>query len=198
MRVRQAPLLPLRVRQALPQMVRQVFAIGRHGLYASAGVHVCVVGLHSFAADRPGLCIAAPAHVTEGPGDGSAPVPSLQAFQGFREQLVHVLASEPRDEGFEEEAPSNPVPEGFKEQFVLVLASEPRDEGSPGATSASKGSPDTASEGSPEMKVRQAPPQRVRQVFAIDRHGLYASAGLHVFVVSVHGFAADRQGLCVA
>ncbi|MEQ2240419.1 hypothetical protein ILYODFUR_014669, partial [Ilyodon furcidens] len=48
---------------------------------------------------------------------------------GFSEELVLVLASEPRDEGFEEEAPPDPVSEGFKEQLVLVLASEPRYEG---------------------------------------------------------------------
>ncbi|KAK5603517.1 hypothetical protein CRENBAI_005931 [Crenichthys baileyi] len=116
---------------------------------------------------------SAPAHVIEGPVDASAP--SLQAFQGFseklilvlasepcdegfeeeappdpvsegfEEQLVHVLASEPCDEEFEKEAPSDPAPEGFKEQFVLVLVSEPRDEGSPGAASASEGSPGFAS-----------------------------------------------------
>ncbi|KAK5602242.1 hypothetical protein CRENBAI_015062 [Crenichthys baileyi] len=50
-------------------------------------------------------------------------------LKGFKEQFVLVLAAEPRDEGFEEEALSDPVPEWFKEQFVLVLASEPRDEG---------------------------------------------------------------------
>ncbi|KAK5603172.1 hypothetical protein CRENBAI_014405 [Crenichthys baileyi] len=118
---------------------------------------------------------SAPAHVTEGPADASTPAPCLQAFQGFseklvlvlasepcdegfeeealpdpvsegfKEQLVFVLVSEPRDEVFEEEAPLDPVPEGFNEQFVLVLASEPRDEGSPGAASASEGSPGSAS-----------------------------------------------------
>ncbi|KAK5614011.1 hypothetical protein CRENBAI_012719 [Crenichthys baileyi] len=123
-----------------------------------------------------GLCDAsASAHVTEGSADASAPAPSLQAFQGFseklvlilasepwdevfgeeappdpvsegfKEQLVLVLASEPCNEGFEEEAPPDPVLEGFKKQFVLVLASEPRDEGSPGADSASEGSPGSAS-----------------------------------------------------
>ncbi|KAK5621680.1 hypothetical protein CRENBAI_022065 [Crenichthys baileyi] len=117
-----------------------------------------------------GLCDA-PAHFTEGPADASAPAPSLQAFQGFseklalilasepydegfeeeappdrvsegfKEQLVLVLASEPYDEGFEEEALPDPVPEGFKKHFVLVLASEPRDEGLPGSASVSEGSP---------------------------------------------------------
>ncbi|KAK5619950.1 hypothetical protein CRENBAI_004438, partial [Crenichthys baileyi] len=109
------------------------------------------------------------AHVTEGPADASAP--SLQRFSGklvlflasepcdegleeeeppdpvlgeFKEQFVLVLASEPLDEGFEDEALSDPVPEGFKEQFVLVLASEARDEGSPGAAWASEGSPGAA------------------------------------------------------
>ncbi|KAK5623984.1 hypothetical protein CRENBAI_023754 [Crenichthys baileyi] len=103
--------------------------------------------------------------------NASAPAPSLQAFQGFSEKLVLILASEPCDEGFEEEAlldpvpegfeeealldpvpegfeeeaPPDPVPEGFKKQFVLVLASEPRDEGSPDTASASEGSPGTAS-----------------------------------------------------
>ncbi|KAK5605436.1 hypothetical protein CRENBAI_013476, partial [Crenichthys baileyi] len=75
---------------------------------------------------------SAPAPVSEGPADASAPAPvsegpadalapSLQAFQGFSEKLVLVLASEPRDEGFEEEVLPDLVPEGFKEQFVLVL-----------------------------------------------------------------------------
>ncbi|KAK5599267.1 hypothetical protein CRENBAI_023785 [Crenichthys baileyi] len=77
-----------------------------------------------------GLCDAsAPAHVIEGPADASAPAPSLQAFQGFSEKLVLVLASEPCDEGFEEEAPPDPVSEGLKEQLFLILASEPCDEG---------------------------------------------------------------------
>ncbi|KAK5607607.1 hypothetical protein CRENBAI_013979 [Crenichthys baileyi] len=120
---------------------------------------------------------SASAHATEGLGDTSAVAPSLQAFQGFRfeeeappdpvsegykEQLVLVLASEPRDEGFEEEAPPDPV----SVELVLVLASEgPPDaasvsegpvpsasEGLPGAASASEGSPGGASasqEGSP-------------------------------------------------
>ncbi|KAK5622940.1 hypothetical protein CRENBAI_022107 [Crenichthys baileyi] len=94
-----------------------------------------------------GLCDAsALAHVTEGPTDASAP--SLQGFSG---KLVLVLASAPLDEGFEEEAPPDPVSGDFKEQFVLVLASESRDEGLPGAASASEGSPGaaSASEGSP-------------------------------------------------
>ncbi|KAK5611679.1 hypothetical protein CRENBAI_012804 [Crenichthys baileyi] len=103
---------------------------------------------------------SAPAHVTEGPADASGPAPSLEAFQGFSEKLVLILASEPCDEGFEEEAPPDPVPEGFKKQFVLVLASEPRDEGLPGAASASEGSPGaaSASEGSPgSQPVYEAP-----------------------------------------
>ncbi|KAK5599889.1 hypothetical protein CRENBAI_014206 [Crenichthys baileyi] len=46
-----------------------------------------------------GLCDAsAPAHATEGLGDASASVHATESF-------VLVLASEPRDEGFEEEAP---------------------------------------------------------------------------------------------
>ncbi|KAK5616988.1 hypothetical protein CRENBAI_005465 [Crenichthys baileyi] len=65
---------------------------------------------------------SAPAHATEGPADASAP--SLQRFSG---KLVLVLASEPCNEGFEEEAPPDPVSGDFKEQFVLVLAFEPRD-----------------------------------------------------------------------
>ncbi|KAK5616708.1 hypothetical protein CRENBAI_025910 [Crenichthys baileyi] len=72
-----------------------------------------------------GLCNAsALAHVTEGPTDASAP--SLQGFSG---KLVLVLASEPCNEGFEEEEPPDPVSGDFKGQFVLVLASEPLDEG---------------------------------------------------------------------
>ncbi|KAK5600597.1 hypothetical protein CRENBAI_010403 [Crenichthys baileyi] len=86
-----------------------------------------------------GVCDAsAPAHITEGPADASAPVPSLQ---GFSEELVLVLASEPCNEGFEEGAPPDPVSEGFKEQFVLVLVSEPSSKGSPGSASASEGLP---------------------------------------------------------
>ncbi|KAK5603621.1 hypothetical protein CRENBAI_003527 [Crenichthys baileyi] len=49
------------------------------------------------------------AQVIGGPGDASAPAPSLQAFQGFSEKLVLILASEPCDEGFEEEAPLRPL-----------------------------------------------------------------------------------------
>ncbi|KAK5619920.1 hypothetical protein CRENBAI_005175 [Crenichthys baileyi] len=118
-----------------------------------------------------GLCDAsAPVHATEGPTDASAP--SFQGFSGklvlvlasepcdegfeeeeppdpvspdFKGQFVLVLASEPLDEGFEEEVPPDPVSGDFKEQFVLVLASEPRDEGSPGAASASEGLPGAAS-----------------------------------------------------
>ncbi|KAK5610401.1 hypothetical protein CRENBAI_005235 [Crenichthys baileyi] len=52
-----------------------------------------------------GLCDAsAPANVSEGPANASAP--SLQGFSG---KLVLVLAYEPCDEGFEEEAPPDPV-----------------------------------------------------------------------------------------
>ncbi|MEQ2257780.1 hypothetical protein ILYODFUR_038276 [Ilyodon furcidens] len=80
--------------------------------------------------DAPAQVIGGPgdasAHATEGLGGASAPVPSLQ---GFSEELVLVLASEPCNEGFEEGAPPDPVSEWFKEQCVLVLASEPRDEG---------------------------------------------------------------------
>ncbi|KAK5605951.1 hypothetical protein CRENBAI_002963 [Crenichthys baileyi] len=95
---------------------------------------------------KPDTPQPASAHATEGPADASAP--SLQGFSG---KMVLVLASEPCDEGFEEEAPPDPVSGVFKEQFVLVLASERRDEGSPGAASASEGSPGaaSASEGSP-------------------------------------------------
>ncbi|KAK5605598.1 hypothetical protein CRENBAI_009480 [Crenichthys baileyi] len=56
---------------------------------------------------------SAPAHATEGLGDASA---------SAQEQLVFVLASEPRDEGFEEGAPPDSVSEG-----------------SPGSASASEG-----------------------------------------------------------
>ncbi|KAK5617231.1 hypothetical protein CRENBAI_010029 [Crenichthys baileyi] len=93
---------------------------------------------------------SAPAHATEGLGDTSASVLATESF-------VLVLASEPRDKGFEEEAPSNPVPEGFKEQFFLVLVSEPRAEGSPGAASVSEGS---ASEVPPGL--RRWPPRSPR------------------------------------
>ncbi|KAK5610454.1 hypothetical protein CRENBAI_004500 [Crenichthys baileyi] len=74
-----------------------------------------------------GLCDASapPAHVSEGPANASAP--SLQGFSG---KLVLVLASEPCNEGFEEEEPPDHVSEGLKEQLVLILASEPCDEGS--------------------------------------------------------------------
>ncbi|MED6236638.1 hypothetical protein ATANTOWER_012055 [Ataeniobius toweri] len=87
------------------------------------------------------------------------------------EQLVLVLASEPRDEGFEEEAPPDPISEVFKVQLVLVLASEgPPDaasvsEGPVSSASASEGSPDSASasEGSPghvpEEPVGGLPPR---------------------------------------
>ncbi|KAK5601747.1 hypothetical protein CRENBAI_021331 [Crenichthys baileyi] len=87
---------------------------------------------------------SASAHVTEGLGDASASVHATESF-------VLVLASDPRDEGFEEEAPPDLVPEEFKDHFVLVLASETRAEGSPGSASASEGLPGiaSASEGSP-------------------------------------------------
>ncbi|KAK5606114.1 hypothetical protein CRENBAI_000300 [Crenichthys baileyi] len=126
---------------------------------------------------------SAPAHATEGLGDASAPAhategfcdasaPSLQGFSGklvlvlasepcdegyeeeeppdpvsgdFKGQFVLVLASEPLDEEFKEEAPPDPVSGDFKEQFVLVLASEPRGEGLPGSASASEGLPGSAS-----------------------------------------------------
>ncbi|MEQ2300057.1 hypothetical protein AMECASPLE_021439 [Ameca splendens] len=73
-RVRQALLLPLRVRQApcfwssteflggpllcsIGLLTYLQFPVaGRHGLYASVGLHVFVGGLHGFAADRPELC----------------------------------------------------------------------------------------------------------------------------------------------
>ncbi|KAK5613342.1 hypothetical protein CRENBAI_023516 [Crenichthys baileyi] len=42
--------------------------LGRHGLYTSVGLHVFVAGLHTFAADRPGLCVAGPgAHLNSVP-----------------------------------------------------------------------------------------------------------------------------------
>ncbi|KAK5601281.1 hypothetical protein CRENBAI_001768 [Crenichthys baileyi] len=53
--------------------------------------------------------------------------------------LVLILASETGDEGFEEEAPPDPVTEGFKEQLVLVRASKD----SPGSVPVSGGSPGT-------------------------------------------------------
>ncbi|KAK5616469.1 hypothetical protein CRENBAI_010646 [Crenichthys baileyi] len=70
---------------------------------------------------------SAPAHATEGLGDASAPA---HAFQGLKEQLVLVLASEPCDEGFEEEAPPDPVPEGddlMVARLNLVSVSGPPD-----------------------------------------------------------------------
>ncbi|MEQ2223517.1 hypothetical protein ILYODFUR_037518, partial [Ilyodon furcidens] len=73
-RVRLAPLQPPRVRQA-PRLQSSTEFLGgpllcsvglltnlqvpvadRHGLYASVGLHVFVVGLHAFAVDRPELC----------------------------------------------------------------------------------------------------------------------------------------------
>ncbi|KAK5621650.1 hypothetical protein CRENBAI_023915 [Crenichthys baileyi] len=95
------------------------------------------------------------AHATEGPADASASsqqgVAESLVVEVFKEQLVLILAPEPVDEGFEEEAPSDAGAGGFKERFVLVLAFEPRDEGSPGSASGSEGSPGSASgsEGSP-------------------------------------------------
>ncbi|KAK5606613.1 hypothetical protein CRENBAI_017879 [Crenichthys baileyi] len=78
---------------------------------------------------------SASAHATKGLGDASAPAHATEglcnasASVHATESFVLVLASEPRDKGFEEEAPPDLVHEGFKEQHVLVLASEPRDEG---------------------------------------------------------------------
>ncbi|MEQ2223099.1 hypothetical protein ILYODFUR_033296 [Ilyodon furcidens] len=103
----------------------------------------------------------APAHATEGPGDASAPAqvseglddasapvcategldnplaptPGLKAFQGFKEGLVLILATDLRGEGFEEEAPPDPVSEEFKEHVILVLASM----GLPGSVPVSEG-----------------------------------------------------------
>ncbi|KAK5602010.1 hypothetical protein CRENBAI_017761 [Crenichthys baileyi] len=116
-----------------------------------------------------GLCDAsAPAHATEGPANASAPAPSLQAFQGFSEKLVLVLASEPCDEGFEEEALLDPVSEGFKEQLVLILVSEPIDEGFEVEAPSNP-----VPEGFKEQFVLMAPllPLRVRQVFASASEG---------------------------
>ncbi|KAK5606999.1 hypothetical protein CRENBAI_010841 [Crenichthys baileyi] len=82
---------------------------------------------------------SAPAHATEGLGDASAPAHATEglcdtsapahATEGLCGKLVLVLASEPCDEGYEEEAPPDPVSGDFKGQFVLVLGSEPLDEG---------------------------------------------------------------------
>ncbi|KAK5601013.1 hypothetical protein CRENBAI_005420 [Crenichthys baileyi] len=141
---------------------------------------------------------SAPVHATEGPGDTSAPVHATEglgdasASVHATESFVLILASEPRDKGFEEEAPPDPVsvPEWFKEQFVLVLASEPRDEDSQGAASASEGSPGSASasEGSPGSQPDyEAPgfrPPEFHRVPVAGRRGL-------------HAFAADHPGLCV-
>ncbi|KAK5599436.1 hypothetical protein CRENBAI_021342 [Crenichthys baileyi] len=93
---------------------------------ASAPAHategLCNASAPAHATEGP--CDAsALAHVTEGPADASAP-----SLQGFIEKLVLVLASEPCDEGFEEEEPLDPVSGDFKGQFVLILASEPLDE----------------------------------------------------------------------
>ncbi|KAK5598489.1 hypothetical protein CRENBAI_009959 [Crenichthys baileyi] len=102
-----------------------------------------------------GLCDApALAHVTEGPTDASAP-----SLQGFSWKLVLVLASEPCDKGFEEEAPPVPVSGDFKGQFVLVLASEPLDEGF------EEEAPQDPALLRP-LRVCQALPLRVRQAFA--------------------------------
>ncbi|KAK5617053.1 hypothetical protein CRENBAI_016537 [Crenichthys baileyi] len=102
---------------------------------------------------------SSPAHTAEGLGDASAPehfteglgnvpAPGLKVFQGFIESLVLVLVPESPDEGFQDEAPPDPVPEGFKEQLVLVLASEPRDKGFE-----EEASPDPVSEGFKEQLV---------------------------------------------
>ncbi|KAK5598781.1 hypothetical protein CRENBAI_004425 [Crenichthys baileyi] len=156
---------------------------------------------------------SAPAHATEGPGDASAPAHATEgngdasASVHATESFVLILASEPRDEGFEEEAPPDPVsvPEGFKEQFVLLLASEPRDEGSPGASEGSPGSA-SASEGSPGSQLtmrRLASGLRNSTEFLGDP--LLCSVGLltnlQVPVTGrrgLHAFAANRPGLCVA
>ncbi|KAK5620055.1 hypothetical protein CRENBAI_002675 [Crenichthys baileyi] len=124
---------------------------------------------------------SAPAHATEGLCDASAlltPLGSLRRLspcstplRGFSGKLVLVLASEPCDEGYEEEEPPDPVSgdfkghEGFsrrKHRRILSLGTsrnslssfwllKPRGEGSPGSASASEGSPGSASasEGSP-------------------------------------------------
>ncbi|KAK5605906.1 hypothetical protein CRENBAI_004010 [Crenichthys baileyi] len=117
--------------------------------------------------------VSATAYVTEGPADASAPAPSLQAFQGFSEKLVLVLASEPIDEGFEEEALPDSVSGEFKVQLFLVPVTEgPPDsvpvsggpagsasasEGSPGSASASEGSPDIANS-KPDSKSADSKP----------------------------------------
>ncbi|KAK5602383.1 hypothetical protein CRENBAI_012941 [Crenichthys baileyi] len=164
-----------------------------------------------------GLCDAsAPTHVTEGPADASAP--SLQGFSG---KLVLVLASDPCDEGFEEEEPPDHVFEGFKEQFVLVLALEPLDEGfkeeaPPDPVSGefkeqlflvlvTEDSPDSVPVSGGPQALLQPPrvclallqPLRAGlltnlQVPVAGRHGLYA------FVTGFHAFAVDRPELCVA
>ncbi|MEQ2284493.1 hypothetical protein AMECASPLE_022157 [Ameca splendens] len=67
---------------------------------------------------------SAPAHAAEGLGDPLAPAPGLSAFQGFKERLVLILASETGDEGFEDELPPDPVPEWSVERLVLIMASD--------------------------------------------------------------------------
>ncbi|KAK5609935.1 hypothetical protein CRENBAI_007740 [Crenichthys baileyi] len=90
---------------------------------ASAPAHA-TVGLGDASAPAhatEGLSDAsAPAHATEGLGDASAPAHATVGL-GDASASVHatesfflVLPSEPRDEGFEEEAPSDPVPEETK------------------------------------------------------------------------------------
>ncbi|KAK5612278.1 hypothetical protein CRENBAI_016266 [Crenichthys baileyi] len=113
---------------------------------------------------------------------GVSPMPQLLLTPVRITATPQPLASNlSSDEGFEEEAPPDPVSKGFKVQLVLVLASEgPPDaasvsegpvgsasasEGSPGSASASEGSPGSASasEGSPghvlEEPVGGLPPR---------------------------------------
>ncbi|KAK5615099.1 hypothetical protein CRENBAI_005696 [Crenichthys baileyi] len=87
----------------------------------------------------------------DSPQPGMTPDPKSASTSSTRRGGHRTRGASAQFEGFEEEAPSDPVPEGFKEQFVLFLASEPRDEGSPGSASASECSPGSvsASEGSP-------------------------------------------------
>ncbi|MEQ2184797.1 hypothetical protein GOODEAATRI_011802, partial [Goodea atripinnis] len=159
----QGPRVPLLCRPSLPQHPPHAAEdVGRG--YASAQV----IGV-------PGDA-SAPAQAAEGRGDASAP--GLKAFQGSGVRLVLVLASELRDEGFEDEPAPEPVPEGFEDELVLeprdegfedgpepvpewfekelilVLASEPRDEGSeeevlPDPVSESHVGAASVSEGSP-------------------------------------------------
>ncbi|KAK5599818.1 hypothetical protein CRENBAI_015067 [Crenichthys baileyi] len=76
----------------------------------------------------------ASAQVIGGPGDASASVHATESFV-----LGDASASVHATENFVLGDSSASV--HATESFVLVLASEPRDEGSPGATSASEGSP---------------------------------------------------------